>query len=168
MKRRNKMYSCFFFTAVTKSFIAWYQSQSSGWGPLFDMIISFCPGWVFLGTRVLWACWEPVPGTPALRHRVLGVGGKLGTVSWTSATVRPGQMQIHMLQNTYFQLMYLSIHTGQKRMCTTVYYTTMSTTHTTMSSTPCSALLTVTRLKPRCTQHLLTRRYFSFICSVLL
>lgn len=56
-----------------------------------------------------------------------------------------------------------SIHAGQKTMHTTVYCTMMSTTRTTMWSTPCSILLTVIWLKHRHTQHLLTRRYlFSF------
>lgn len=53
-----------------------------------------------------------------------------------------------------------SIHAGQKKMHTTVCCTMMSTTRTTMWSTPCSALLTVMRLKRRHTQHLLTKRYF--------
>lgn len=57
---------------------------------------------------------------------------------------------------------YFSIHAGQKKMHTTVYCTMMSTTRTTMWSTPCSGLLTVIRLKHRHTQHLLTRRYFWF------
>lgn len=55
-----------------------------------------------------------------------------------------------------------SAHTGQKTMHTTVCCTMMSTTRMTMWSTPCSALLTVMRLRHRHTQHLLIRRYFLF------
>ncbi len=55
-----------------------------------------------------------------------------------------------------------STHAGPKTICTTVCCIMMSTTRTTMWSTPCSALLTVMRLKHRHTQHLLTRRYFGF------
>lgn len=73
----------------------------------------------------------------------------------------PSQMlYISVVQNT--PLNTFSIHTAQKKMHTTVYCTTMSTTHTSTSSTPCSALLTVMRLKPRHTRHLLTKRYFCF------
>lgn len=59
--------------------------------------------------------------------------------------------------------------TGLKRARITVCSTTMSTTRTTMWSTPCSVRLTVIKLRRRHTQLSLIRRYFSrlYACELL-
>ena len=72
------------------------------------------------------------------------------------------QMHLFICKALKLNFDHVFIHAGQKTMHTTVYCTTMSTTRTTMWSTPCSALLTVMRLKHRHTQHLLIKRYFYF------
>lgn len=162
------MHSCFFFTAVTKSSTAWYRSvvQWLRTSVLYDYLIlpRMSVSWSLSFMSVLRTC----SGNCCATSQSSWHGRRTWNCLLNFSHGMACQTQIHMPQSTYFKLMYLSIHTGQKRMCTTVYYTTMSTTHTTMSSTPCSALLIVMRLKPRCIQHLLTRRYFCFICSVLL
>lgn len=50
--------------------------------------VQFCPGWVFVGARVVRAGWEAVQGTAALCHWFPIVGGELGVACRTPATVR--------------------------------------------------------------------------------
>lgn len=52
-------------------------------------IVSFCAGWRFVGSWVIWACWEAVPGSAALHHRFLSVGGELWAARRTPALVWP-------------------------------------------------------------------------------
>lgn len=128
-------------------------------------LFTFCAGWVYAGARVIRASWEAVPDTAALHHRLPGVGRELWAFSRTPASVRPAQIRWKRCILDSNWTVYLLILAGQKKMLTTVFCTTMSTTRTTTWSTPCSVRFTVARLKHKRTQRLLTKRFFISLYS---